>query len=97
MAEEALKWRHIYNVFRHSGFHHDEALWAADNNMDPRGPRRDQIAQLLRNRASKVNLLTKVSGFTRRRVIAALNRERKAKAKRAGIEDLMNLFIGESP
>lgn len=89
-------WKYIRDIFLRAGFHPEEATWAANNNLNPRGPKRSQIMKLLRNRANKVSTLMRYSGLSRREVIEYCRDMRVEEARKKG-GDEENVFVGESP
>ena len=101
MVTEELKispedWRRIRNLFLRAGFSPDEAIWAADNNLDPLGPHGGQVRKLLRNRQTKVKVLMKVGRIDRKTAIQWCEEESKKFAREKGEEE-SNLFQGASP
>jgi len=90
-------WKKIRNIFLRYGFSIEEATWAADNNLNPLGEKAGQIKKILRNRATKVRALMRASGFSRKVVIESCDEMRRNNLERKGIEDLLNLFQGETP
>jgi len=89
-------WQIIKTTFISNGYSIAESEWAANNNLDPEGPRAEQIRRLLRNRRYKVAFLVRYTGLNRRMVIDDLADARKRNAEAKGAEDPMNLFMGES-
>lgn len=89
-------WEYIKRTFQTYGFSSEEGTWAANNNLDPGGPKSKQIMRLLRNRMRKVNALVRYTGFSRRSVILDCEEESKFIARQKG-EDENNLFMGASP
>jgi len=92
----AEEWHEIFTTFTANGFSVSEARWAADNNLDPEGPRRTQIRRLLLNRRSLLAWMIRYTGFSRKSLIDDLAEERYRRAVERGDEDPMNLFMGES-
>ena len=90
------KWHDIYVTFLGYAFSRNEAEWAANNNLDPDGPKRKEITRLLRNRSKKVAALVKFTGFTRKSVIQDCEEESRFIA-RSKNEDESNLFMGLTP
>ena len=96
MAEIGItfeKWEEIRVTFLRYGFTNREAKWAANNNLDPEGPRRIDIRKLLRNRRLKLRTLVQYTGLPRREVIKDLEEESRFIAREKG-EDENNLFMG---
>ena len=93
---DAEAWRRIRNIFLRYGFSPDEAVWAADNDLDPLGPRGDQIKKLLRNRSTKVRMLIRVGRIDRHTAVQWCEEESRRNAREKG-EDETNLFQGASP
>ena len=96
MTLELTDWMRIRDLFLRYGFSTDEAHWAAENNLDPMGPKGAQIKKLLRNRKTKVRTLMKISGYTKQKVIDSLDDMRREKCLKDGFDE-MDLFQGESP
>lgn len=89
-------WRRIRNLFLRYGFSPSEAIWAADNNLNPLGEKKWQIRKLLRNRSTKVRVIMKVAKVDRKIAIGWCEEESKRNALDKG-EDETNLFQGASP
>lgn len=94
MSINAKTHKRIYNIFRRYGFSHDEATWAARNNLDPKGPKAHQIKRLLRNRRARVELVMREFGWDREYAISKLEAIRIREAIRQGADDIDNIFIG---
>ena len=93
---EAKDWLRLRNLFLEYGFSDEEADWAADNNLDPKGPKAQQVKQILRNRRTKVRTLMRISGFDWNKVVESLDSMRRENALKKGADE-MDLFQGESP
>jgi len=94
----SLQFKRIYNQFIEYGFSDAESMWAADNNLDPRGPKRYQIGRLLRNRLYLVKtLLEHETAWTWDKAVDYIDKGRRRQAIEQGYEDDMNLFVGETP
>lgn len=89
-------WSRIRNLFLRYGFSPEEAIWAANNNLDPLGEKKWQIRKLLRNRGTKVRVLIKVGRIDRKTAIQWCEEESKRFAREKGEEE-SNLFQGASP
>lgn len=90
------RWHDIKLIFMNSGFSKAEAEWAAEQNLDPHGPKREAILSLLRRRRLKVKALMKYTGAGRREIILELEESSKIVALEKGF-DAMNIFAGASP
>jgi len=92
-------WQSIYNIFRRSGFREDEAEWAADNNLDPRGARANEVRKILKNRTDRIRVVmkyTKEPKPSREEVVEFLAEQRRRIAREQGAVDPDNIFIGET-
>jgi len=92
-------WNSIYSLFRRNGFDEEEALWAADNKLDPKGKHGQQIQKILRNRRLKVMTLMKYSGPPKpslEELALFFANQRREEAKDQGALELNNIFVGET-
>ena len=89
-------WVRIKTTFSGYGFSEAESEWAANNDLDPKGDKADQVIRLLKNRSKKVAVLMRYTGLRRKEVINSCDEMRRENAAKKGAEDIMNLFVGET-